>query len=120
MEYNVEDELIRGDSAVIEFELTDDENKIIPLENIDTLILTARTYPDSEELFSKDTGDFLFENDIYSVEILPEDTQELNITKFYFDIEITLTDGTRRTILGKLDLEKDITTHKSGGVDNEN
>ena len=111
----MEEELIRGDSAVIEFSIEED----ITLDDIETLILTARVHPDCEELFTKNKKDFTLENNIYSVEILPEDTQELNLKKFYFDIEITLKDGTRGTLLGKINLEKDITTHKSGGADNE-
>ena len=116
----MEEELIRGDSAVIEFELTDDNDEVIPLSDIDTLILTARIHPDCEILFTKNKENFNLENDIYSVEILPKDTQELDFNKFYFDVEITLTDGTRGTLLGRIELIKDITTHKSGGVDNEN
>lgn len=116
----MEEELIRGDSAVIEFELTDDNDENIPLSDIDTLILTARPYPDCEELFTKEKSDFALEDKTYSVEILPKDTEELNLKKFYFDIEITLKDGTRSTLLGEINLEKDITTHKSGGADNEN
>lgn len=116
----MEEELIRGDSAVIEFSLTDDDGQAIPMSMIDTLILTARIHPDCEVLFTKNKEDFILENDIYSVEILPEDTQDLNMKKFYFDVEITLTDGTRGTLLGRIELIKDITTHKSGGADNEN
>lgn len=116
----MEEELIRGDSAVIEFSLTDDDGQVIPMSMIDTLILTARIHPDCDILFTKNKEDFTLENDIYSVEILPEDTQELNLKKFHFDVEITLIDGTRGTLLGKLELIKDITTHnKSGGADNE-
>ena len=115
----MEEELIRGDSAVVDFSLTDDDGQVIPMSMIDTLILTARTHPDYGVLFTKDKEDFTLENDIYSVEILPEDTQELNIKRFCFDVETTLIDGTRGTLLGKIKLIEDITTHRSGGADNE-
>lgn len=115
----MEDELIRGDSAVIEFSLTDDDGKDILLSDIDTLILTARCYADGKILFSKTKKDFKNEGNNYSVEILPEDTQELSLKEFVYDIEITLTDGTRGTLLGKIELKKDVTTHKAGDT-NEN
>ena len=117
----MEEELIRGDSAIIEFELTDNNDKNISLEDIDTLILTARIYPDKQILFTKEKEDFKVENDIYYVELFPEDTQELSIDKFFFDVEVTLkNNGGRGSFLGILKLKKDMTTHKSGGVDNEN
>lgn len=113
----MEDELIRGDSAVIEFSLSDDDGKDIILSDIDTLILTARDYADGNILFSKVKEDFRCEGNNYSVEILPEDTQELSLKEFVYDIEITLTDGTRGTLLGKINLKRDVTTHKAGGTD---
>lgn len=115
----MEDELIRGDSAVIEFSLLDDDIKNIELSDIDTLILTARDYNDGDILFTKSKEDFKNEGNNYSVEILPEDTQELSLKKFIYDIEITLADGTRGTLLGKIELKKDVTTHKAGDI-NEN
>lgn len=115
-----ENNFIRGDSYVIEFTLSDENNENIELDSIDTLILTARIYPDSSILFSKNKKDFKLENKVYVVEIFPQDTQELIIDKFYYDIEITLIDGTRSSYLGIIDLEKDITTHTSGGVSDEN
>ena len=32
-------------------------------------------------------------------------------------IEFSLTDGTRGTLLGKIELKKDVTTHKAGDTD---
>lgn len=112
----MEDELIRGDSAVIEFSLSDIDGKNVLLSDIDTLILTARAYANGNILFSKTKEDFKNEGNNYSVEILPEDTQELSLKEFIYDIEITLTDGTRGTLLGKINLKRDVTTHKAGGT----
>lgn len=109
----VEDELIRGDSAIIEFSLEEG----ITLSDIDTLILTAKKWTDGNILFTKNKEDFVAEENNYSVEILPVDTQELDLRNFVYDIEITLKDGTRGTLLGKINLVKDITTHKAGGTD---
>ena len=112
----MEDELIRGDSAVIEFSLSDIDGKDVLLSDIDTLILTARAYNDGDVLFEKSKEDFKNEGNNYSVEILPKDTQELSLKEFIYDIEITLIDGTRGTLLGKINLKRDVTTHKAGGT----
>lgn len=112
----MEETMIRGDSVIIEFSIEED----ITMNDIDTLILTARKYPDEEILFTKNKDNFILDNKICSVELLPEDTQELTFDKIFLDIEITLIDGTRKTLLAVINLEKDMTTHNSGGVVNEN
>ena len=111
--------LIRGDSLIIEFPITDEQGEIIHIEELDTLILTARqkankVYP---VLFEKEKEDFVYENEVYSIEILPTDTEQLNVKSFSFDIEATLKDGTRQTIIGEIDLEHDCTIH--GGDEDE-
>ena len=83
----MEDELIRGDSAVIEFSLSDIDGKDVLLSDIDTLILTARAYNDGDVLFEKSKEDFKNEGNNYSVEILPKDTQELSLKEFIYDID---------------------------------
>lgn len=115
----MENDLIRGDSCIIEFTISDEEKNYIDIQDIDMLYLTARKVADSKILFSKKKEDFNLENDIYTVEILPTDTEEFKITEFEFDIEVTLFDGTRQTKKGKINLDFDFTTHK-GGVVNEN
>lgn len=113
MENELESNLIRGDSVVIEFSLSED----ITLSDIDTLILTARDWDDGNILFTKLKKDFVVNENNYSIEILPVDTQELTLREFVYDIEITLNDGTRGTLLGKINLIKDRTTHKVGDTD---
>ena len=116
MENYIVEELIRGDSFVIEIETEED----ITMNDIDTLTLTARPYTDAEVLFEKNKDDFNIENNIISVEILPEDTQELIYKSFGFDIEIVLKDKTTKTVLGRINLVKDYTTHKKGSDNSEN
>ena len=99
----MEEELIRGDSCVIEFDVKED----ITMDNIKTITLTARPYADGEELFTKNKENFTLEGKVFSVEIKPEDTQYLEITKFGFDIEIVLTDETTSSLIGEIKLVKD-------------
>ena len=112
----MEETMVRGDSAIIEFSIEED----ITMDDIDTLILTARKYPDEDILFTKNKESFTLNDKICTVELLPENTQELTLDKIFLDIEITLIDGTRKTLLAIIKLKKDMTTHNSGGVENEN
>lgn len=101
-------ELIRGDSCVIEFSIEEE----ISMEDIEAITLTARTYAEGTTLFTKNKEDFMLENKIFSVEIKPEDTQELKTKKFGFDIEIVLKDGTTTSIIDTLELVPDYTHHR--------
>ena len=115
-------EFVRGDTPKLSFPIINKSGEVIPMENIDTLILTCRRNPDKSYkiLFEKNKGDFTFEDNKYKVKLKAEDTQELTYSNntFYFDIEVTLTNGTRKTKLFELNLEKDCTIH--GGDDSGN
>lgn len=106
-------ELIRGDSKVLVFSILDDNNKLIELELIDTLILTAREKPSerSRVLFTKNKEDFSIVDGEYNVDLLPEDTEQLKLNEFGFDIEVTLKDGTRQSKIYKMKLKKDYSIH---------
>lgn len=110
------EELIRGDSCIIEFDVKED----ITMDDIDTITLTARTYADGEELFTKNKEDFTLEGKVFSVEIKPEDTQELALKKLGYDIEIVLTDGTTASKIGAIKIVKDYTHHVKAGDTNGN
>lgn len=112
-------ELIRGDTLTLVFPLTDDDGNTIGMDEIETLFLTARQYPNKEStiLFSKEKKDFSFIDNLYEVEILPTETETMLLKKFYFDIEVTLTDGTRKTKIVEVNLEKDYTIHGGDEVE---
>lgn len=102
-------ELIRGDSCLLEFSIEED----VSMEDIKTVTLTARTYAEGTILFTKNKEDFTLENKVFSVEIKPEDTQELKTKKIGFDIEIVLNDGTTASIIDTFELVPDYTHHRS-------
>ena len=111
-------ELIRGDTGVIEFDLFDDDKNKILLADIEEIICTARTYIGGGVLFRKTLADVINTENHYEIEIKPEDTEQLK-ENFGYDIEITLKDGTRGTLLGKIILIEDYSTRKDGKL-NEN
>lgn len=108
-------EPVRGDTIFIAFPLVDQNGAAIFLEEIDTMFLTAREFPrkTSPILFNKTKEDFTFDESDgkFNIIIQPKDTEELEIDEFYFDIEVTLNDGTRQTENYKAILEKDCTIH---------
>lgn len=106
--------IIRGDTYVLEFPINDEDKNPIKIDDIKTLLLTARELPNKKSpvLFSKTKEDFSIVDDMYNVTIEPTDTEQLDIVTFYFDIEATLFDGTRGTIIRRVDLTKDYTIHK--------
>lgn len=112
-------ELIRGDTLTLVFPLTDDDGNTIGMDEIETFFLTARQYPNKEStiLFSKEKKDFSFVDNLYEVEILPTETETMLLKKFYFDIEVTLIDGTRKTKIVEVNLVKDYTIHGGDKVE---
>lgn len=112
-------ELIRGDTLTLVFPLTDDEGNVIPIEDIETLFLTARQNPNKESrvLFSKEIKDFSLVDELYEVDLLSTDTETMLLKNFYFDIEVTLKDGTRQTAIYQVNLVKDYTIHGGDEVE---
>ena len=110
--------IIRGDTATLAFPITNKTGQGILLSDIDTLILTCRNKY-YEMLFNKNKEDFRFEDNKCKVDLNPEDTEQINCSNpIYFDIEVTLKNGTRKSKLCELKLMKDYTTH--GGDENGN
>ncbi len=115
-------EFVRGDTPTLVFPIKNKSGEIIVLEDIDTLILTCRRHPDrvSDIIFEKNKEDFRFEDNKYKVTLKPEDTQELVYSDgtFYFDIEVTLKTGQRKTRNYEMNLEKDCSIHGGDDVGN--
>lgn len=104
---------IRGDTQPFKFKLTYKDKTIVPMEDIDTIILTCRLseYISSEILFTKKKSDFTLENEYYHCQFNPEDTQKLEYGEYAFDIEVTLKSGYRKTLYNNFELKKEVTIH---------
>ena len=104
---------IRGDTVPLAFKINDDVGNLIALEEVDTLILTARQFPSAESrvLFIKNKEDFSIVDGEYRVTLQPKDTENLTIEKFQFDVEVTLTNGTRKTYIHQVKMDRDYTIH---------
>ena len=111
-------EFTRGDSYPFYFSIKDKEGTTLTKEDIQTLTLTCRKYPDKNfpEIFSKNIEDFeLGEDNCYHCEFKPEDTQDLRYDTYYFDIEVVLKNGYTKTLFSSFKLTKECTFHSKVG-----
>lgn len=108
---------IRGDSFPFKFKINSKEGTLISKEDIDTLILTCREYPNknSKALFTKDINDFLNDKEYYHGIFKPEDTENLKYQTYYFDIEVTLKNNYRKTLYDSFTLTEECSFHGKEG-----
>ena len=86
--------------------------------DIESIIVTCRQEPDkdSDVLFVKNLDDGITYDDEYMHCVFnSSDTENLYYDDYYFDIEVTLTNGIRKTVLHKFTLTQETTIH--GGTD---
>ena len=103
----------RGDTMPFMVKIINKNGDAISVNDIDTLILTCRKLPtkSSPILFQKTLQDFTLEGKYAHISFEPEDTETLIYGTYYFDIEITLKSGYRKSRLYEFELEKETTIH---------
>lgn len=106
---------IRGDSYLFKVPVKHRENDI-PLQetDVDTIFVTFKetTSKTSTILFSKDLSDITIdENGYCHIAFNPSDTESLNYGTYYFDIEITLKNGYRKTQTYSVKITDETTSH---------
>lgn len=109
---------VRGDTCSLKVKLTLDGDGVIQIGDIDTIFITCRQKPDknSDILFQKTKEDIVIDQDAFlHFQFDPDDTENLYYGLYYFDIEITLTSGYRKTKLYTFELTEETTMH--GGND---
>lgn len=105
----------RGDLQEIEFEIVDDDGE--PVGGIDEIYFTVKeTYNKSEMLMQKrlSTGEIVEMDGTYHFTIEPSDTDNRGFNSYPFDIEIVGA-GLKKTFLGKLYLEHEVTHASNEG-----
>ena len=81
------------------------------IDELDTAYLTCRKNHTEGPVFQKSIGNGITKqvDGLYVVRIAPEDTEGLQVGKYYYDLELGV-NGDRFTILkGILELEQDVT-----------
>lgn len=106
---------IRGDSYLFKVKVKHKQNDT-PLQEIDvsTIFVTFKetTSKSSTALFTKELSDLSIDEEGWlHVAFNPSDTESLNYGTYYFDIEITLTNGYRKTNTYQVTLTDETTSH---------
>lgn len=93
----------------------------ITINDVETLFCTCRLLPvkTSPIIFEKTLDNIKIDNEGVHIVINPEDTQELEYGKYYFDIELTLKNNYRVTYTGIFNLLYETSFHTKEGVVNE-
>lgn len=112
-------EITRGDYKIFKFKRTRKDKTIIT-ELPDKMYITFKNNTTtSKALFQKTLANnsikYSEEDNYYRFEILPEDTNNLAYSKYYFDIEIINDDKPRTIYKGFLDVTEEC-THKANEV----
>lgn len=111
----------RGDTFPFKTLLRTAGGEPVKNEDIQTLFVTCKkeATEESEIIFQKTLENVKIDKDGYChIVFEPEDTENLLYETYYFDIEITLNSGYRKTRLYKFTLTEETTTH--GGETNGN
>lgn len=112
---------IRGDTLPFKAKITLNDGTPIQTQNIKTLLITGRklTQKTSPIIFQKTLEDVTIDEEGYCHGVIePEDTEELSYGNYYFDIEVTLHNGYRKSRLYQFRLIDETSMH--GGDDNGN
>ena len=105
---------VRGDSYPFKIKIKDKNGNPIHIEDIKSLFITFKhdTRRDSKIIFQKTLLDVDIDNEGYCHCIFnPEDTETLTYGPYFFDIEVTLINGYRKTSIYSIELTDETSTH---------
>ena len=114
-------EISQGRTLPLRFQIKTENDEIIK-EKVDEMYITFKYSPKSQEkvLFQKrlDNNTIIFtENDYYyRFTIDPDDTENLDITTYYFDIDIKRKEKRDTIGYGTLTITKKVTYAKDRGI----
>ncbi len=114
-------EFIRGDTFAFKFKIKTGNEILTSKEEIETLFITCRKYTKetSKINFEKKIDDIeIDEEGYFHVKFNPEDTEKMNYGVYFFDIEVTLKNGYRKTKLFKFKITEETTIHGGGANGN--
>lgn len=101
--------MVRGDTLSFGIEYSFDDETT---QDLDTCYFSCKQNMDDEEyIFQKslNNGISKVDNGKYRVRVAPEDTENVDIGNYYYDLEIGLNNDIFTIIKGVLSIESDIT-----------
>lgn len=114
-------EFVRGDTYPWKKDIHFIDGTPVPVNAIDTLFVTVRKKPQKQSpiLFQKTLNDVTIDEQGYCHCVFnPEDTENLLYGPYYFDVEVTLKGGYRKSRLYQFNITKETSIH--GGDINGN
>lgn len=109
--------MVRGDSATVTVDITDEDGYPLDLDSVASVRFTARrAYDDGSAVIAKDQDDGVTWDDpsagVITVALLPEDTSDLARTeRLLWDVQVVgAEDDTRTVARGYLWVHRDATT----------
>ena len=108
-------EFVRGDTFPFKFKLSMSDGSVIATSDIATLYITCRksTYKESPIIFQKKLDDVTIKDGYCHVVFDPQDTENLMYGDYYFDVEVTLKSGYKKTKLFSFTLTEETTIFES-------
>ena len=105
---------VRGDTFAFKVNVSLYNKTILTSDDVESIFITVRKEPTSlcEIIFQKTIDNIIFEDGYINCTFLPQDTQNLPYGKYYFDIEITLKNGYRKSKLYNFTRTEETTIHE--------
>ena len=104
--------MVRGDTLAFGLEFTGLD------QDLDSAYFTAKaSYDDENPVFQKSLGDGIekAEDGKYRVRLAPEDTENVNSGKYYYDLQIGVNSDVYTILYGVINIYPDVTTMASLG-----
>lgn len=109
--------MVRGDTFSFKKRLLFANKTPVQTSDVESIFITFKkeTTDSSPMIFQKELKDIIIDQDGYChIVFKPKDTENLVYGTYYFDIEVTLVNGVRKTCLEKIEITSETTTHKAG------
>lgn len=105
---NVKLTMTRGDTASFNIQTMLDDGSGYDLE---TAFFSVRAGYDGKLVFQKSIGDGITRmgTGLYAVRIAPEDTKDISVGQYYYDLEIGANSDKFTVLKGILDIDHDVT-----------
>lgn len=105
-------EFVRGDTCPVEFDITNQDGEgLDDLENANIYFTVKNSFSDINYLFQKtySAGQISKEGNVYSLIILPTDTENLDYGRYVYDICVVCQDFKATLVRGTLTLTNEVT-----------
>lgn len=99
--------MVRGDTLAFNTEIRDDDGNVVTVDSAD--FSCKKRLLDEERIFHKTLGNGISQGNGYvSVRVAPEDTQEIEAGRYFYDYQIGIGEDRYTLMKGVLTIEQDV------------